>query len=245
MGTFGGKSPYPRRFGGGRTRTELHLGALNDARGNGLDTTERTKNVYVENMAIARAIACAFSQNARLSHLWDPSRMTDSLARWEKIFGIITPPNESAVQRRERIALRFERIGAPAIIPRINTQLAAELGTVFVQLEFISLANANIIVPDGTWPFGAVAANPTEYPWYSSICHILVKTQKPANYTEGDYYAAVAKVDPIMDALVPVWVTFDWYRAPLSTPINVAGGPSAGGFYLDDEHNLDNNVFDV
>ncbi len=78
-----------------------------------------------------------------------------------------------------------------------------------------------------------------------TVAHILVRIQKPAGATEAMFYEAAGKVAPALDPLVPAWVTFDWYRAPLSTPINVVGGPSAGGFYLDDEHNLDNNVFDV
>jgi hypothetical protein len=74
-----------------------------------------------------------------------------------------------------------------------------------------------------------------------------VRTQLPTNYRETDFLSAVASMNTFMDSVLPVWVSFDWYRSG-STPVNVSGGPSGGGFYLDEvppNRNLDFEVFDV
>jgi hypothetical protein len=77
----------------------------------------------------------------------------------------------------------------------------------------------------------------TAVPWYSTIAHILIKTQKTPGMSEQQYYDAVAKVAPLMDQIAPAWTTFDWYRVDATAGVK--------GFYLDAVHNLDNDVFDV
>ena len=74
----------------------------------------------------------------------------------------------------------------------------------------------------------------------------LVRLQKPDGFSEGEFYEQAGKVTSLLDDVLPAWCTFDWYRAPTGGPaVTVAGGPSAGGFYLDQDHNLDNHVFDI
>lgn len=229
-------------MGGGKRTLEYVLESLNAQRGTAYDITEDSA-VYAENMAYARALAEVLSMNQRLANQWIPSKMTTCLARWEAICGIRPAPTDTDAVRRARIAQKFDFIGKLANRAKLDEELAAELGSVFVAVEYISYANAIIHVPDGTYPWGTVSSGA---PWCSTVAHVLIKTQVPTGYTEEDYYAAVARVSPLMEQLAPAWVTWDWYRAPASgTPVSVSGGPSAGGFYLDDEHNLDNNVFDV
>jgi hypothetical protein len=244
---FGGYHPYPRRFGGGRHSGKPLLQvvheSLNAARGAAFDTDSETSIAAVETMAWARAIVFdGWELNARLGHQWDARRTTDMLPRWEQIFKIRPAPGASTRDRRVELVRRWERFGAISHHARLETALEAALGDYFVAVEYISLANAVVHVPDGSYPWGTVV---TGVPWYSTVAHITVRLQKPAGATEAQFYEAAGKVSFTLDPIVSAFVTFDWYRAPESTPVNVSGGPSAGGFYLDDEHNLDNNVFDV
>jgi hypothetical protein len=240
---FGGYHPYPRRFGGGKPALQTFHESLNIQRGSALDASNPDTTAWLENLALMRAIVFdGWHTNQRLAHQWDPRRMTDMLTRWEKILKLRPAPTSTTKARRDAVLERFERFAGIANHAKLLKHLDDAVGEVFVGVEYISLSNAVVTVPDGTYPWGTANAS---YPWSSTVAHILVLLQKPAGYTEGQFYEAASKVGPIIDAISPAWVTFDWYRAPDSTPITVVGGPSQAGFYLDDEHNLDNNVFDV
>jgi uncharacterized protein YmfQ (DUF2313 family) len=239
---YGGYHPYPRRFGGGKPHLEVMHESLNAQRGSAFDPVS-TSLVWLETMAMARAIVFdGWGTNQRLANQWDPRSTTDMLTRWETIFRILPAPDTTEAERRAELTRRWQRFGHMANHVKMLTELSARLGTFFVAIEYISLANAVVHVPDGTYPWGVFTAG---IGWMSSVAHILVLLQKPAGATEGQFYEQAAKVPQILDAIAPAWTTFDWYRSPVSTPIAVTGGPSMGGFYLDDDHNLDNNTFDV
>lgn len=242
MPCYGGMCPAPRRMGGGRPRTKLIFDALASSRGTGIAATDPTTTAYVETLAVSRAIAAGWGTNQRLANQWDAARVTTFITRWESVFGITPTPGDSDVVRRARIATAQARVGQDSIHNVVQAELATALGSVLVAVEFISVANAVIHVPDGTYPFGTAGA---DAPWYSTVAHVLVRVTKPTGYRESDFYDAVAKIPEVLDGLLPAWVTVDWYRAPeIGAPIAVAGGPSAAGFYLD-ERNLNESVFDV
>jgi len=240
---YGGYAPFPKRFGGGRPRLRLVHETLNAARGTAVDASDPDNVAWVENMAYARAITFdGYGLNERLGNQWNPDRMTDMLPRWEAIFGIRPAPDATAKSRRDVLRKRFRRfLDATALHTRIVQTLKAELGDVFVQIEYISYANAVINVPDSSYPWGTVNA---AAPWSSTTAVMLVLCQKPAGYSEGDYYAALARATPALDAIMPAWMKFYLYRGPQTYPaVNVSGGPSRGGFYFDDPGNMDNCVF--
>lgn len=239
---YGGYHPYPRRFGGGKPALEVIHEDLNAARGSAFDPVEGTY-VWLENMAFARAIYFdGWQTNQRLGHQWDPERTTDMLSRWERIFGIRRDPTKTEYERRVELTLRWQRFGSLASHSKLVSELEPRLGEYLYGVEYIDLANAIIHVPDGTYPWGTVADGA---PWLSTVAHILVRLQKPAGATEGQFYEQAAKVIPTLDPLVPAWVTLDWYRAPADgAPITI-GNVTAAGFYLDNPHNLDNSIFDV
>jgi hypothetical protein len=244
---YGKYHPYPRRFGGNKYEGKPLLEVLNKSidaqRGAAFDTEDGTTVVAIENHAFARALAYdGWEVNARLGMQSDPTRTTDMLSRWETIFKIRPSPTATDKERRDELALRWARFGELANHAELEEALQVALGDYFYAVEYISLANAVVHVPDGTYPWGTVVDG---IAWYSTVAHILVRVQKPTGATEADFYEHAGKVVTTLDPIVNAFVTFDWYREPESTPINVSGGPSAGGFYLDDEHNLDNNVFDV
>jgi hypothetical protein len=240
---YGGYFPYPRRFGGGKPRLRIVHEALNAARGSALDATNKDTVVWVENMAYARALTFdGFGVNEKLSLQSDPYRTTDMLARWEKIYRTNPAPNATPYERRQLIAARVRRfIEAAAMHARLVRRLQVEVGAVFSAVEYISVDNAVIHVDGGSYPFGTVEHGVF---WSSTVAHILILLVKPAGYSEADFYNAAAKVGPAIDGLIPAWCTFDWYRRPTSgVAVNVSGGPSQGGFYLDSDANLDNNLF--
>lgn len=240
MPGLGGMNPFPRKLGGGRSRVKIILDGLNADRGTSLDATNPTTKVYAINVALARGIAAAWATNQRVANMWTPERMADDvLARWETILGLSPAPDDDQTTRRTCVRRVFERFGEAATASNIATALEEEIGDAFVSVEHIPYASAQIFVPDGTYPFGTVGAAP----WSSNLALVLVRLQKPAGWTEGDFYEAAATVALVLEPMLPAWSTFAWYRAgPVS--VAVAGGPSAAGFYADDEHNLDNEILD-
>lgn len=242
MPACGGKAPFPMRMGGGKPRLAHVLDALNMGRGPAIDTSE-SSYAYAENMAHARAIAAVWNESERLANQWIPARMTSCLPRWESVLAIVPSPTDSLQTRRTRVEKIFARIGLLLNRAALDTILTVELGDVFVAVENIDITNALVYSPDASYPFGDQHA---DIPWMSTVLHVLVRIEKPTNYTEGDFYEAAGKANPLMDDLLPAWCTYDWYRAPTGgAPENVTGGPSAGGFYLDQEANLDNHVLDL
>lgn len=235
---LGGFNPYPRRMGGGKPRVQVVLESLAAGRGDAYDGVNRETTVYVENMALARAVSAAWGTNERLSHCWDPARCgEDILARWEKILGLPSLHSLSSSERRARVAAlnRFQHQARNGDLVEL---LENNLGDAFVAIEYIPYALAQITVPDGSYPWGTASVTK---PWSSSVAHILVRLQKPAGWTEGQFYQAASRVFSLLDPIMPAWATFTWYRAgdvSSSTP----GGPSAAGFYLDNPHNLDNQI---
>ena len=241
MPCYGSLTPFPKRFGGGTPRAKVILESLNKARGTAYDTSW-SSTVYLENLVAARAIAAAWSTNQRLAHVWDPSRMTGTtIRRWEKILALSAAPSDTEHQRRARIASVFLLAGIIGNHTKLTQLLSDALGSVFVAVEYVPLGSAVITVPDGSYPFGT--PNPSNQ-WSSTVAHVLVRTQRPATYTENEYRDAVGLIPLVLDPVISAWATFDYYRAgPVSVPI--VGGPSAAGFYLDDDHNLDFEIFDV
>lgn len=79
-------------------------------------------------------------------------------------------------------------------------------------------------------------------PWMSTVAHVdvLVNPTALPGYVNADgtvngkFWAAVNRMNPVLDLLLPADVTFDWY---------VYSSHGAMGFYLD-EQNLDVEVFD-
>lgn len=227
MARFGGMSPFPRRFGGGTPRAKIILESLNADCGDALDATNPDSIVYVENMAIARAIASAWSTNARLGNIWQPLRMSEEIVqRWERILALTPGEDDLLTTRRQRIADIFARFGKPTVAGRIEDLLAPALGDVFVAVEYIAYASARVVVPDGTYSIGVVGT----VPWTSTVSHILVRLQKPADMTEGEFYDAAGRVYELCDPILPAWAAIDWYRA--GSNYSAAGGLSRPGFYV-------------
>jgi hypothetical protein len=241
MPGFGGLSHFPRRHGGGEVRVQVALDTLLADRGTAFEQAaeDRESVVYIESMALARAISAGLGTNERLGTLWDAARMPDAvLERWEKILALAPLASDSEAERRARIRTTFERFGQASTHTTAHALLSEALGDAFVGIEYIDYDDALISVPDGSYPWGIVIDG---RPWSSTVAHVLVRLQKPTGWTEGQFYDAASQVSLILDPLLPAWCTFAWYRAGASSA--VVGGVSAAGFYLDTPSNLDNQIF--
>ena len=93
------------------------------------------------------------------------------------------------------------------------------------------------------WPAGPTADLPSAQtstaavPWYSRECIVSVQVQVPAGWTLGQFYAATAKIGPILDPTIRAWETWFWWVA------NPAG-QNTTGFYFN-QPNLDWSPFRV
>lgn len=117
-GTYGGFSPSPEQYGGGRRRVEYVLDALlqSDQAEIGLNTTPgglgaTPSNVWLEEVATARLVNASWSTNIRGANEFDPRRTQAMLPRWESIFGIIPPLGASPSSRRAAVTFAFQALG--------------------------------------------------------------------------------------------------------------------------------------
>lgn len=241
MAGYGGFHSYPRRYGGSPTRHKIITESLIAGYGDGVAASDVDSIQYAECYAEARAISSVWSQNQRAANQMDPRRMTDMLPRWERLLRIPEAGVGTDNERRERVLEKLQRITIAANRSRFITYLESKIGDIFFAIEYIPISLANIIVPSGGWPFGATATGVT---WSSSVAHVLVRVLQPDGYSFGDVLTRLALVSPWLDGVFPAWVRWDWYIGPsVGAPVSTPGGPSAAGFYLD-EDNLDREIFD-
>ena len=230
MPSFGGLTPFPVRFGGGKPALETHVKSMLAQLGTALDTTDTNGLVYVRAQAYARVVWALWEQNQRLANQWDPSRMTDFLGRWENILRLPVSPSDSLSVRRARVAVSFSRVGE-GNWNAVYSACKAYLGSTFVGIITTPSGSANIYTPTG-WPMGTnePAGSATPPDWYSTVAHIDIATTQPSTMGDDEFYATRASVIPALDAILPAWVTFSIIR----------DGAHGAGFFLDEAHNLDN-----
>ena len=230
---FGGWHPGFERSGDPSPDLQRIFESLAAARGTAYDTTTLTGRVAIELQAYARAINECWQNNQRMANQWIAMKMTDFLPRWETIYGIVPLSTDTLIDRRRRIAVIQLRSGS-ANMQAVNDALVTLLGSIFVGITITSSATANVWTPS-TWPFGNHDATGA-VDWYSTVGYLAIKVAQPAGMLDSDFYATMGTIVPLLDAILPAWVTFDWYRT----------SPTLGaGFYLDDTYNLDNEAFDV
>jgi len=228
MPAFGGMTPFPLRCGGGVPSLQRIIESLASQLGTAYDTEDTDGVVYLELMAEARCIQAMWSQNARMANQWQARRMTDFLPRWEKIYGLPVFPSDSLVDRRARVGVAQARVGR-ADGPAVYDVCTTTLGDAFVEIVHTDSSGAVVWTPTG-WPMGSHGS----INWYSSVAHIAVKVMQPTSMDDAEFYDRTGALMVALDGILPAWVTFDWFRV----------SSLGDGFFLDDEHNLDNEAFD-
>lgn len=188
---------------------------------------------WLECHAIARAIAAVASSQRRFANQFDPTRMTDALPRWERIFGIPSPFGRTLAERRREVAARFAMIGRSPHSGDLTAILSEALPDNFSELSYTTSSVANthtttsVTVPGGITTTG-------DGSWSSSIYFVAVGLIQPAWQTDVEFARVPGVVHRLLDGWMPAWCTFDWYR----------DGVNGAGFYLDEDGNLNNQRFD-
>lgn len=226
MPQFGGLAPFPRRYGGAKTRTQTIVKSLQSQLAPKYDTADTSGLVWLRINAMARVIAGAWAQNARLANQWTPSKMSDFLSRWEKILALTPSPNDSLTVRRARVGVAMARVGE-AMEQVVRDTCAVYLGDTFVGIANTSSASAVVWTPS-TWPVGNHPSGISDPDWSSSTMHVVILTKQPSTMSDAEFFATAASVKPALDAILPSWVTFDVAR----------DGSHGAGFYLDEPKNL-------
>lgn len=223
MPAYGGFSPGFERYGGGRPNVvEAIFRSICQQRGTAYDTSNWSSNVYLENMALARAIAECWSNNVRLANQWDTARMTEFIPRWERILGLAPLFTDTDIDRRTRIAAAFARIAQAGIYQTVYDQMLATLGSnIFRGIVTTASGSAAAVVwtPAG-WTMGSHDATKV-LNWYSTVAHILISVTQPAGMKDGEFYVKCGAINPILDTLLPAWMTWDWARNTTTTPLHV------------------------
>lgn len=211
MPAYGGLSPGFERYGGGSPNAlKAIVDSLGQQRGTAYDNVT-TGNVYIENMALGRAIAECWSNNQRMANQWDAARMTEFIPRWEKILGLIPGQSDTDTARRARIAASVLRISQSGIYQTVFDQLTVLLGsTIFNGILTTSSGQAVVWTPSG-WNVGSHDSTKV-LNFYSTVAHILIQVTQPSGMTDGVFYQTLGAINPMLDQILPAWVTWDWAR---------------------------------
>lgn len=242
MPQFGGYSPFPRRFGGGRPTLQSIVESILSQLGTAYDTTDKTAInglpplVFIRAQAIGRCIWGAWEQNQRLGNQWDANRMTDFLPRWEKIYGLYPRSTDSVWTRMLRVGVAMARTGHAAGGDIYAVCLAYLGPSVLVKVVTNSSSGSIVVWTPAGWPMGSHPARPSDPDWYSTLAAISIQVQQPATMADDEFYATVASVIPPLDSILPAWVSMSWFRQDIH---------GSAGFYLDEGKNLDNEAFDT
>jgi hypothetical protein len=236
---FGGRTPFPLRFGGGTPRLQRLIESLQIARGP-LYSTNPLTAVGVENNALARVLdRDSYGGNERMSSSFLPSKATvlgghGTLPRWEGIFGIVAAPSTPEPVRRAAVVAAWQRFLANNGDGGLYTYVVLLLGPLFVKIILTTPTNAVTWWPNRPNP----TPDPlTPTPWYSTISYVAIQVQQPATYTEAAFLAQLNSATVLLDWLLPSHCTYAWFTVDETA--------SAVGFYLDSYENLLRDAFDV
>jgi hypothetical protein len=112
----------------------------------------------------------------------------------------------------------------------------------YVGLEFGNPLTATTRVPGGgTVPGGGPTfqdgdlADPNISPYSSSLAHVAILLEKPAEMSNEVFYERAASIYNVIDNLVGAWMRFSVIR----------DGVNGVGFFLDEPFNLDNQRFRI
>jgi uncharacterized protein YmfQ (DUF2313 family) len=191
---------FPLRFGSARdSDVEILHQALNAARGTAYNTEPGTA-VWVENLAIARALSDLYAHNRRHANQAIPNKMSTALTRWERILGLPRTSDTDAL-RRARIAAKLRLFHNPPINSTLTNFLTEMLGAFFVEIVHTSPSEASS--NDGSDGYGL---------WYSSVYSLAIRVYQPAGYSDQVFYDRVNSIRNFLDDYLPAHVTAHLFR---------------------------------
>jgi hypothetical protein len=193
------RSPFPRQFGGGATkRMDRIYNALKANLGTALSDDEASANM-AEIRAMARTFWIADRSIDRRIIQADPRRLTTLLERTEAFLGIVPGINNRTADRIAQVAIRLLS-PADARCGSLSLVVETAFSPWTTQNHYTGLADAII-----RWPGGTVDPY---YPWYSTICNIVIEYVRPNGATDAEVDVRRAICLQGLDAIVPAWATF-------------------------------------
>lgn len=146
----GGYTPGGARYGGATPALRTVLEAFNAARGTAYDVSTSSP-VWVENMALARAIADVFATNEMLGNQFDPRKVSVLLERWEKIYGITPLPTAAKSERRAALAAHVARTGVMPSYQEVVDRITTAITPVTFSISHHAPGDSGVIT---SWPGG-------------------------------------------------------------------------------------------
>lgn len=194
-----GRSPYPRRYGGGPNTLIIEHEAMLRALAPGYDVDESSP-IYAEAYAHALAITWIWRLNGRLRNQLVPLKMLETLTTWEEACRLRPTPTDLVQERRRRVAAKLRGIIANAYNDIYDT-MSALLGANFLGLVSPTLANEVVY-----WP--GLNPGPPGFEWASNRAITAVRMQR-LGLDDQSFQALVARAAETLDAMIPAWMGYE------------------------------------
>ncbi|NBS94072.1 MAG: DUF2313 domain-containing protein [Betaproteobacteria bacterium] len=193
-----GRSPWPRRFGGGKHTVELEHEAILEALSPYFDVSEDS-SVYPEALAQAWAMAVIWCAAGRSRGALIPARMLETLDDWETACRTRPSSSDSVQARRARVASRLRGLIGNTL-GDISAALTDLVGSTFVQLQVVPVAGEIVY-----WP--GVNPGPPGLEWSSNRAVLGVQLQQGL-LSDDEFAAQRAQVAQLVDAMIPSWMSY-------------------------------------
>ena len=219
---FGGVFPY--ELGDGDPLPAVLHEDLLSGYGSAFD---KSRGSYLWDLCYAdsQALYDGYCSNYRLMAQTNPATATWSLDGWESEYGL-SGYGLSDPARRAQLSAHRARFGQSVTFFRIVGGLQKILGDSFVEVRTITPENANVHVPDNTYPWGTVDV---DAPWFSDVSRLTIVLRDAPGVSKGEFRERVGKMTAFLNSRLNVWATFGWYKTT--------------GFVLDVFPNLDTVAF--
>jgi hypothetical protein len=200
MGSFGWKSPFPLRFGGG-----AHEAAENAyysmTRVIGDAWTSDTDSVAdAENVAAARLFMHVSRGIERYRYQADLGLCTNMLERWETFLCVV--PDDGASLHERRLAVK-SRVGVYYSARTVDLSRLAQSSFPGWSID-LHFNDADSAV--SYWPGGSTHP---DFTWYSTICHICVEYTRPTWAPDATVDRRRAACIAALDDYAPAWCTYE------------------------------------
>jgi hypothetical protein len=207
-----GRSPFPRRFGGGRHPAHDEFDALRESLSPFYDVSA-DGTVYDEAWAQACQIAHAWLVAERAKGVLVPARMLEVLTDWEEACRTRPSGVDSAHDRRARVAAKLRGLIGNTV-GDISAALTELLGSRFVQLQFADPADEIVY-----WP--GINPGPPGLEWSSNRA-VMAVVMNDDGLSADDFTALRNRASEFMDSIIPAWMTY-----------RIGQGEAGDGFIVD------------
>lgn len=190
-----GRSPFPRRFGGGKHVIEQEHEALLQALAPAFDITDDSP-IYAEAYAQACAVAFVWTASGRARGAFIPARMLETLTDWEEACRTRPSSSDSTADRRARVAGKLRGLTGNTL-GDIGDALRALLGQRFVDVVVVAPANEVVY-----WP--GVNPGPEGFDWSSNRAVIAARLDV-ASMSGSEARSLLQRALELLDSMAPAW----------------------------------------